>query len=71
MAWFGCEVTRHVDVGDHTPIIAEVSSCDHRDTRPLVLISSRYHRGRERRWRGEARVMPHAYATQPRKAKPV
>ncbi|MEY9233552.1 flavin reductase (DIM6/NTAB) family NADH-FMN oxidoreductase RutF [Bradyrhizobium japonicum] len=45
MAWFACEVTRHVDVSDHTLIIAEVSSCDYRDTTPLVFFSSRYHLG--------------------------
>lgn len=45
MAWFGCEVTRHVDVSDHTLIIAEVSACDYRDTTPLVFFSSRYHLG--------------------------
>jgi flavin reductase (DIM6/NTAB) family NADH-FMN oxidoreductase RutF len=45
IAWFACEVTRHVDVSDHTLVIAEVSACDHRDTTPLVFFSSRYHRG--------------------------
>jgi flavin reductase (DIM6/NTAB) family NADH-FMN oxidoreductase RutF len=45
MAWFACEVTRHVDVSDHTLIIAEVSNCDYRDTTPLVFFSSRYHLG--------------------------
>ncbi|WP_298885904.1 styrene monooxygenase NADH-dependent flavin reductase subunit StyB [uncultured Bradyrhizobium sp.] len=45
MAWFACEVTRHVDVSDHTLIIAEVSACDYRDIAPLVFFSSRYHRG--------------------------
>ena len=45
IAWFACEVTRHVDVSDHTLIIAEVSSCDYRDTTPLVFFSSRYHLG--------------------------
>ena len=30
---------------NHTLIIAEVSTCDHRDTTPLVFFSSRYHRG--------------------------
>jgi flavin reductase (DIM6/NTAB) family NADH-FMN oxidoreductase RutF len=45
MAWFACEVTRHVDVRDHTLIIAEVSACDYRDTTPLVFFSSRYHLG--------------------------
>ncbi len=34
MAYFACEVTRHVDVNDHTLIIAEVSNCDYRDTTP-------------------------------------
>ena len=28
-----------------TLMIAEVSTCDHRDTTPLVFFSSRYHRG--------------------------
>lgn len=45
VAWFACEVTRHVDVSDHTLIIAEVSACGHGDTSPLVFFSSRYHRG--------------------------
>jgi len=45
MAWFACEVTRQVDVSDHTLIIAEVSNCDYRDTTPLVFFSSRYHLG--------------------------
>lgn len=45
MAWFAREVTRHVDVRDHTLIIAEVSACDYRDTTPLVFFSSRYHLG--------------------------
>ena len=45
IAWFACEVTRHVDVSDHTLIIAEVSACDYRDTTPLVFFSSRYHLG--------------------------
>jgi flavin reductase (DIM6/NTAB) family NADH-FMN oxidoreductase RutF len=45
MAYFACEVVRHVDVNDHTLIIAEVSSCDYRDNTPLVFFSSRYHLG--------------------------
>lgn len=45
IAWFACEVTRQIDVNDHTLIIAEVSACDHRDTTPLVFFSSRYHLG--------------------------
>ncbi len=45
IAWFACEVTRQIDVSDHTLIIAEVSNCDSRDTTPLVFFSSRYHRG--------------------------
>jgi len=45
VAWFACEVTRHVDVSDHTLIIAEVSACEHDDTTPLVFFSSRYHLG--------------------------
>jgi len=45
LAWFACEVTRHVDVSDHTLVIAEVSACDYRDTTPLVFFSSRYHLG--------------------------
>lgn len=45
MAYFACEVTRQVDVSDHTLIIAEVSNCDYRDTTPLVFFSSRYHLG--------------------------
>src|SRR5690349_23384 len=45
MAFFACEVVRHVDVSDHTLIIAEVSNCDYRDHTPLVFFSSRYHLG--------------------------
>jgi flavin reductase (DIM6/NTAB) family NADH-FMN oxidoreductase RutF len=45
MAYIACEVTRHVDVSDHTLIIAEISNCDYRDTTPLVFFSSRYHLG--------------------------
>ena len=45
MAYFACEVVRHVDVSDHTLIIAEVSGCDYRDNAPLVFFSSRYHFG--------------------------
>ncbi|WP_246756180.1 hypothetical protein [Bradyrhizobium diazoefficiens] len=42
---FACEVTRHVDVSDHTLISVEVSARDYRDATPLVFLSSRYHRG--------------------------
>jgi len=45
MVYFACEVVRHVDVNDHTLIIAEVSSCDYCDDTPLVFFSSRYHLG--------------------------
>ena len=45
MAYFACEVVRHVDVSDHTLFIAEVSDCDYRDSTPLVFFSSRYHLG--------------------------
>jgi flavin reductase (DIM6/NTAB) family NADH-FMN oxidoreductase RutF len=45
VAFFACEVTRTVDVGDHTLFIAEVSSCEHCDNVPLVFFSSRYHLG--------------------------
>ncbi|MEQ8345677.1 MAG: flavin reductase family protein [Sneathiellaceae bacterium] len=45
VAFFACEVTRIVDVGDHSLFIAEVSACDHRDAPPLVFYSSRYHVG--------------------------
>ena len=45
MAYFACEVVRHVDVSDHTLIIAEVSNCDYHDKTPLVFFSSRYHLG--------------------------
>jgi flavin reductase len=45
VAFFACEVTRSVDVSDHTLFIAEVSNCDHCDGLPLVFFSSRYHLG--------------------------
>lgn len=45
VAFFACEVTRTVDVGDHTLFIAEVSNCDYCDNLPLVFFSSRYHLG--------------------------
>ena len=45
VAFFACELTRAVDVGDHTLFIAEVSSCDYCDNLPLVFFSSRYHLG--------------------------
>ena len=45
VAFFACEVTRTVDVSDHTLFIAEVSTCDHGDGNPLVFFSSRYHLG--------------------------
>jgi len=45
VAFFACEVTRIVDVSDHTLFIAEVSNCDYCDDLPLVFFSSRYHLG--------------------------
>ena len=45
VAFFACEVTRAVDVSDHTLFIAEVSNCDYGDGLPLVFFSSRYHLG--------------------------
>jgi len=45
VAFFACEVTRVVDVSDHTLFIAEVSNCDYCDDLPLVFFSSRYHLG--------------------------
>jgi flavin reductase len=45
VAFFACEVTRVVDVSDHTLFIAEVSNCDYGDALPLVFFSSRYHLG--------------------------
>jgi flavin reductase len=45
LAFFACEVTRIVDVSDHTLFIAEVSNCDYSDNTPLVFFSSRYHLG--------------------------
>jgi len=45
VAFFACDVTRTVDVGDHTLFIAEVSTCDYCDNVPLVFFSSRYHLG--------------------------
>jgi flavin reductase (DIM6/NTAB) family NADH-FMN oxidoreductase RutF len=45
VAFFACEVTRMVDVSDHTLFIAEVSNCDYCDNLPLVFFSSRYHLG--------------------------
>ena len=45
VAFFACEVTRTIDVSDHTLFIAEVSECDYSDSLPLVFFSSRYHLG--------------------------
>ena len=45
VAFFACELTRAVDVSDHTLFIAEVSNCDYCDNLPLVFFSSRYHLG--------------------------
>jgi len=45
VAFFACEVTRTIDVSDHTLFIAEVSGCDYCDDLPLVFFSSRYHLG--------------------------
>jgi flavin reductase len=45
VAFFACEVTRVVDVSDHSLFIAEVSNCDYCDDLPLVFFSSRYHLG--------------------------
>jgi flavin reductase (DIM6/NTAB) family NADH-FMN oxidoreductase RutF len=45
VAFFACEVTRVVDISDHTLFIAEVSNCDYCDDLPLVFFSSRYHLG--------------------------
>ena len=45
VAFFACELTRTIDIGDHTLFIAEVSSCDFCDSVPLVFFSSRYHLG--------------------------
>ncbi len=45
VAFFACEVTRTIDVRDHTLFIAEVSRCDYCDDLPLVFFSSRYHLG--------------------------
>ena len=45
VAFFACEVTRMVNVSDHTLLIAEVSDCDFCDNLPLVFFSSRYHLG--------------------------
>ena len=45
VAFFACEVTRTIDVSDHTLFIAEVSECDYSHSLPLVFFSSRYHLG--------------------------
>jgi flavin reductase (DIM6/NTAB) family NADH-FMN oxidoreductase RutF len=45
VAFFVCEVTKAIDVSDHTLFIAEVSGCDYCDSDPLVFFSSRYHLG--------------------------
>ena len=45
VAFFACEVTRIVDISDHTLFIAEVSNCDYCYNLPLVFFSSRYHLG--------------------------
>jgi flavin reductase (DIM6/NTAB) family NADH-FMN oxidoreductase RutF len=45
VAFFACEVSRSVEVSDHTLFIAEVSDCDYSQGSPLVFFSSRYHLG--------------------------
>lgn len=45
VAFFACELVQTIDVSDHTLFVAEVSTCDHCDTSPLVFFSSRYHTG--------------------------
>lgn len=45
VAFFACEVTRAIEISDHTLLIAEVSNCDYCDSLPLVFFSSRYHLG--------------------------
>lgn len=45
VAFFACEVSRSVEVSDHTLFIAEVSNCDYSQGSPLVFFSSRYHLG--------------------------
>jgi flavin reductase (DIM6/NTAB) family NADH-FMN oxidoreductase RutF len=58
VAFFACEVTRMIDVSDHTLFIAEVSGCDYSDDLPLVFFSSRYHLGPGKpadRWADERR----------------
>jgi flavin reductase len=45
VAFFACEVSRSVEVSDHTLFIAEVSNCNYSQGSPLVFFSSRYHLG--------------------------
>lgn len=45
VAFFACELTRSVAVGDHTLFIAHVSRCAHSEATPLVFFASRYHLG--------------------------
>jgi flavin reductase (DIM6/NTAB) family NADH-FMN oxidoreductase RutF len=45
LAFFACDVVREIALNDHTMFVAEVTSCDHRDSAPLVFFGSRYHQG--------------------------
>jgi flavin reductase (DIM6/NTAB) family NADH-FMN oxidoreductase RutF len=45
LAFFACDVVRQIRLNDHTMFVAEVTTCDHRDSEPLVFFRSRYHHG--------------------------
>ena len=42
LAWFECEVTSVVVVGDHTLFVARVTSCGGGDGQPLLVFASDY-----------------------------
>lgn len=43
LAFFACDVVREIALNDHTMFVAEVSTCDHGHSTPLVFFCSRYH----------------------------
>lgn len=42
LAWFECDVSQSIEVGDHTLFIAKVRAYDHHDGAPLIFFASRY-----------------------------
>ena len=43
LAWFECEVTRAIDIHDHTLFVARVTACGGQEGSPLMFFASRYH----------------------------